>query len=887
MKKIVELNPAISVIIPVYNTRAYVKECVDSVLAQTFRDFEILLVDDASTDGSLALCQKLYEKNQKVRILHHEKNRTSGAARNTGMKAARGKYISFLDSDDLFMPNALSCLYEKAEKYQADIVHSTGCYLPNGDIEHITVKDAFRTLIFDQLPTPREAERIPWEPALRTALWAERKLSGVVMHNLYKKDFLEKHQLCFEEDIVPGQDVIFLFRCVFYAPVYVRIPDVFYIYRRPATSVTRTRRDARFLARLVENMVKKVRSLDRYMEEIPYFHSRPEEREKVRECVVLDTDPFFVQECYRGDGRVEGDLSEVRQTMEKLFGRDSWLMEYYFHAYHRKNQQNRPGRGMQVSYMFPWHLFPEGSRVVIYGAGEVGKCFYEQAVRFDYIALMGIVDKNAGSISTMGIPVQEVEALSHMEFDYLLISVINRKIAEEIRRNLIRMGIGEEKILWDGETYSIDDHYQKVCFPLLRARQIIIYGAGLNAQEYARFLARQGRSGDIRCFAVTRRDGLSETLCGKPLLSIEEAAKRYPKAGIHVALQEKYHEEVRETLRGLGREAEKYIGLRAMTRLLGDEALQELSVAFPAISVERKPKDYSMLYLSPRTEQWKLYEFYPMTQVPLSEADLRNLKRAVEEGHDEIFGSYPKAPVLRERNGGEPSLFLAMASSRKDAPVSWKGSLPPYLHRVVAGAADFREPREEGAFYDDAGENISEKNPFYSELTVTYWLWKNAPAAEYLGLCHYRRHFRLDRETLRKLQAGEVDFLVPRPRLTFPSVRRYFSELPVTSMTGEDYEVLMEMIRCKNAEDAELAERIFEGNIHFPNNMLIARRDMFGEYSRWIFEILEAVDEEWERRRMKRPPRCMGYLGELLTTLFLAKRHEKYSIEYVDYELLG
>ena len=874
---------AISVIIPVYNTEAYVKECVDSVLAQTFRDFEIILVDDCSTDGSLALCRQLYGSLPQVKILAREKNGTVGAARNTGMRAARGKYIAFLDSDDLYMPDALECLYRAAEEHQADVVHSPGCYLPNGDMEHITVEDAFRTLIYDQLPLPKEPERIPYDTETRIRLWAERRLCTAVWDKLFRRDFLLRHQIWFEEDIVPGQDGIFLFRCVLKTEIFVRIPEIFCIYRRPESSVTHSPRDAAFLAKVVGSMLRKLRSLDAYMAEMDCFARHPEWREEVRRFVILDTDPFFAQECYLADGSVAGDISLVHQAFQDCFGRDAWFVEYFFHGYHRVNGKNAPERGVQMNYVFPWHLVREGSRVVIYGAGEVGKCFYEQASRFPYVELAGIVDRNADKIHTLGIPVQKVEALSHMEFDDILISVINRNIAEEIRQDLIRMGIREGNILWDGETYSIDDHYRKVCFPLLRSRQLILYGAGLNAQEYARYLEREGRSREVLCFAVTRRAGHPETLCGKPLLSIEEAARRYPGARIHVALQEKYHEEVRETLREMGLEAEKYIGLRAMTRLLGEEALQELSDALPGFAVERKPKDYSMLYLSPRTEPWKVYEFYPMTQVPLSEADLRNLRQAVEQ--EGVFGSYPKPSVLRESGGGEPSLFLAMASSRKDAPVSRKGSLPPYLHRVVAGAVSFRDRRAPGTFYDDAGENISGKNPFYSELTVTYWLWKNMPEEEYLGICHYRRHFLLTEELLGALREGTVDIIIPRPRLTFPDVKNFLTS-SASSMEMEDYRRMLDILRERNPEEAKLAEQIGDGQLHFPNNMLIARREIFCAYSRWMFESLEKLEASYQREGIRCAPRSMGYVGELLTTVFIAMQHASYRIAYADYELL-
>ncbi|MBR3457765.1 MAG: glycosyltransferase [Selenomonadaceae bacterium] len=877
---------AISVIIPMYNTSAYVRECVDSVLAQTFRDFEIIIVDDCSTDGSLALCRELYGNLPQVTILHHERNRTVGAARNTGMGAARGKYIAFLDSDDLYMPEALERLYRAAEEHRADVVHSPGCYLPNGSVEHIGTGDEFRTLIYDRLPMPKGAERLPDSLEERIWLWAERRLCTAVWDKLFRREFLFSHHIRFEEDIVPGQDGIFLFRCVLEAENFIRIPDIFYIYRRPPTSVTHSRREAPFLARVVESMLRKLRSLDSYMDGRSCFLEHPEWREKVRNFVILDTDPFFAQECYLGDGSVAGDLSLVHQVFRDWFGRDAWFVEYFFHAYHRANGKNAPERGVQMNYVFPWQLIPEGSRLVIYGAGEVGKCFYEQAARFGYLDLVGIVDRNAGGIHTLGIPVRPVSDLLGMEYDYVLISVINGEAAGEIRRDLVAMGIPDERILWDGRNYSIDDYYRNVHFPILRSGQRILYGAGLNAREYGRYLGRTGRGHEIACFAVTQREAHHpDMLCGKPLLSLGEAIRRFPQAKIVVVLQEKYHEEVRATLRDMGRSAEKFIGLRSMTSLLGEEGIRELSEKLPDISVAWKPGDYSMLYLCPKKAPRQVYEFYPMTQVPLSGEDLRNLRNAMEHGHDAMFGRYPEREVSSERGTGHPNVFLAMASSRKDAPVSRKGAAPPYLHKVLAGAASFQGTRERDGFYDDTGENISDRNPFYSELTVTYWLWKHAPKEEYLGICHYRRHFILTEEILGELREGTVDLLLSRPRLTFPDVKGFLT-FSSSSMDMEDYRRMLAALRERAPEEEALARRVADGQLHFPNNMLIARREIFEEYCRWMFGILEEIWEGYRKDKAEPSLRCMGYIGELLTTVFVAKSHGKYRMGYADYELL-
>ena len=114
-------NPAVSVVIPVYNVEAYLCECVDSVLAQTMQDFEIILVDDGATDSSGRICDEYAAKHPNVRVIHRENGGLS-EARNTGLDAATGEYVYFLDSDDYIAPHSLEHLVKIARKEQADVV---------------------------------------------------------------------------------------------------------------------------------------------------------------------------------------------------------------------------------------------------------------------------------------------------------------------------------------------------------------------------------------------------------------------------------------------------------------------------------------------------------------------------------------------------------------------------------------------------------------------------------------------------------------------------------------------------------------------------------------------------------------------------------------------
>lgn len=111
----------VSIIIPIYNARQYLEKCLDSVINQTLKDIEIILIDDGSTDSSLKICQEYAQKDNRITILA-QKNQGAGAARNKGLKLAHGQYLSFLDADDIFDSNMLELMYKTAESQKTDIV---------------------------------------------------------------------------------------------------------------------------------------------------------------------------------------------------------------------------------------------------------------------------------------------------------------------------------------------------------------------------------------------------------------------------------------------------------------------------------------------------------------------------------------------------------------------------------------------------------------------------------------------------------------------------------------------------------------------------------------------------------------------------------------------
>ena len=134
-------NIRISVIVTVHNAEKYIRECLESVLSQTFSEFEVLCMDGGSTDGSQIILREFAERDYRVRIVN-DSNTSYGHKVNRGVEEARGEYISVLESDDLYEPFMLEKLYEIAERYETDFVNAdyTSFFDINGKRIRQTVK---------------------------------------------------------------------------------------------------------------------------------------------------------------------------------------------------------------------------------------------------------------------------------------------------------------------------------------------------------------------------------------------------------------------------------------------------------------------------------------------------------------------------------------------------------------------------------------------------------------------------------------------------------------------------------------------------------------------------------------------------------------------------
>lgn len=216
----------ISVIIPIYNVKDYVLDCLHSVANQTKKNgVECILVDDRGTDNSMEIADKFvssYNGMIDFRIYHHDKNKGLSAARNSGIREAKGKYLYFLDSDDTIYPNCLNIMFDSAEKYDADLVQ--GSY--DSDVPYMEQ--------FSKHSLPLFSDNHPF--IKRTLL--DYDVNPVMAQNrLVKKNIIMDNNLFFKEGII-HEDHYWTF---FLAKVINRIcfiKDKTYYYRQNIGSIT-------------------------------------------------------------------------------------------------------------------------------------------------------------------------------------------------------------------------------------------------------------------------------------------------------------------------------------------------------------------------------------------------------------------------------------------------------------------------------------------------------------------------------------------------------------------------------------------------------------------------------------------------------------------------
>lgn len=234
--------PAISIIVPVYKVEPYIRCCIDSILSQTYSDFELILVDDSSPDKCGAICDEYAEKDSRIRVIH-QKNGGLSAARNAGLDAATGKYIYFLDGDDTIKPNLLQTALPYMEGGNDMVAFHYEEQYPDGSTKPL-LNHILGT--FNLAESQRRKEFI-----LSTVL--SYKIGWEAWSRMYSREIIERYHLRFADNRrIFAEDLYFCLCYCAHARQIVSIKDSLYYYTIRENSIMGQDRNKVNVGRMVE-----------------------------------------------------------------------------------------------------------------------------------------------------------------------------------------------------------------------------------------------------------------------------------------------------------------------------------------------------------------------------------------------------------------------------------------------------------------------------------------------------------------------------------------------------------------------------------------------------------------------------------------------------------
>lgn len=432
-------NPDISVIVPVYNVEPYLKECLDSVVCQQGCTYEIICINDGSTDGSLHILNAYKSQYSNMSVITQQNSGLS-ATRNRGMGLARGKYIYFIDSDDYLKDsNALCFMINEMESLHLNIL----CFGAELFWDGKSSRDKDKECFIFRIPQSFGFFENGYD--LYVKLSQENAVMSGSPLQCWRRDFLINSNFRYPEGIL-HEDILFYFITMLSAKNVKHTNKI--LYRRRVRHGSITDRN------------------DYFESFYGYFYCL----HAMQDFWMKQSFPAYVDKVIKKRLSARRKALKVeyarlnhteRMKSSKLLLSQQFFLETFLEAFEKREKTQNE------MYIFPYHLFPFDSRVVIYGAGEVGKSFYRQAVSSSYIHIVGIVDTKAEKLREISIPVTAVSDLHNIEYDYILIAVMNKAVADEIRQQLIEMGISEKAIKWENNIYEKNSFFNNFYYPFL------------------------------------------------------------------------------------------------------------------------------------------------------------------------------------------------------------------------------------------------------------------------------------------------------------------------------------------------------------------------------------------------------------------------------------
>lgn len=381
----------LSVIVTVYNGEKYIEKCLNSILNQTYKAFEVICVDDGSTDNSLLILSQYSNKDNRIKIIHKQKNQGLVATRISGIDVAEGEYVAYVDCDDWIEPNMFADMMTAAERNNVDIVTSGTIY--DGKLNKISY-DGFDEGLYKENKLTYIKEHIFFSQKKY-----EEGIRANLVNKIFKKELINKVQSSISSEVSYGEDRLCTLKCVLEADSVYVLHKAYYHY------VVR------------DNSMSSGKNLY-FLEQVGVLY-----REIIKVIEKCDYKVALYNQC--GFYITQLLMRGINDNLGINHGDILWIHPSWI------NQ------------------IPQNSKVVLYGCGRRGKAYFRQ-IRNDCIRNIEIVawvDKNHYNLNGFPVDIQNPEHILEVDFDYIIISIENNDAYNEIKEWLVDKGIDSRKIL--------------------------------------------------------------------------------------------------------------------------------------------------------------------------------------------------------------------------------------------------------------------------------------------------------------------------------------------------------------------------------------------------------------------------------------------------------
>lgn len=407
-----------SIIVPVYNVEVYLKDCLESILTQSMVDYEVICVNDASTDHSLDILQAYEKKYSKIKVINNLVNRGLSFSRNCGIRNATGKYILFVDSDDMLCRDALKELSDESDRFNADILYFNMIIKNEGQWAKERVKLSQKQERHDGIYTGQE---------FFVKLQQNNQVIVEAWRQLFSKKFLEENNLYFYEGIL-HEDELFSIICVMKAERVAYLNRELYVYRR---------RDGSIMSKMCVDRMRSYFIV--FIELWKFWHSNTFSAE-VNEafgCHLKQLYCSFKNVSYYFPGI---DTLEFGGPAEQFMFS---LMKSAEHSRFRYAQLS----DVQLKQV------KDAEKVIVYGAGTAGiemiRLLRMENIRVDTIV---VSNKDINPENILGIRIEQIDKVAELE-QAIIIVAVTEKHREGVTNNLKQLGLLDHAIFMNNKKF--------------------------------------------------------------------------------------------------------------------------------------------------------------------------------------------------------------------------------------------------------------------------------------------------------------------------------------------------------------------------------------------------------------------------------------------------